>query len=139
VAARRSTFAATSVGAAWRGDRGDHRELTARRRTRASERANERQTGEHFALTTRAHDDEHLLVLGSPDGSLLALSEGPVPAELPCTNHFGFQLEDPEEVRSAREQLRAAGVPETEWQDHGGMVRIQVADPDGYRVELFAY
>jgi len=29
-------------------------------------------------------------------------------------------------------------VPETEWQD-GGMTRVQVTDPDGYRVELFAY
>jgi len=35
--------------------------------------------------------------------------------------------------------LRAAGVPETEWQDDGVFVRVQVADPDGYRVELFAY
>jgi hypothetical protein len=29
-------------------------------------------------------------------------------------------------------------VPETEWQDDHGFVRVQVADPDGYRVELFA-
>jgi len=28
-------------------------------------------------------------------------------------------------------------VPETEWQDDHGFVRVQVADPDGYRVELF--
>jgi catechol 2,3-dioxygenase-like lactoylglutathione lyase family enzyme len=28
--------------------------------------------GEHFALTERVHDDEHLLILGAPDGSLLA-------------------------------------------------------------------
>lgn len=95
--------------------------------------------GTHFGLTTRAHDDEHLLILSGPDGSLLALSEGPVPTELPRTNHFGFQLEDSNTVRNAREELRAAGVPETEWQDYGGMVRVQVADPDGYRVELFAY
>jgi catechol 2,3-dioxygenase-like lactoylglutathione lyase family enzyme len=95
--------------------------------------------GEHFGLTARVHDDEHLLILGSPEGSLLALSEGPVPAELPRTNHFGFQLKDSDEVRSAREQLRVAGVPETEWQDDGGFVRVQVADPDGYMVELFAY
>ena len=27
---------------------------------------------------------------------------------------------------------------ETEWQDDHGFVRVQVADPDGYRVELFA-
>jgi catechol 2,3-dioxygenase-like lactoylglutathione lyase family enzyme len=95
--------------------------------------------GEHFGLTSRVHEDEHLSILGSTDGSLLALSEGTVPAGLPRTNHFGFQLPDATEVRNAREQLREAGVPETEWQDDGRFVRVQVADPDGYRVELFAY
>lgn len=94
---------------------------------------------EHFGLTERVHEDDHLLMLGSADGSLLALSEGTPPAGLPRTNHFGFQVPEPDEVRSAREQLRAARVPETEWQDDGGFVRVQVADPDGYRVELFAY
>jgi hypothetical protein len=42
-------------------------------------------------------------------------------------------------VRSAREHFRRDGVSETEWQDQAGMVRVQVADPDGYRVELFAF
>ena len=95
--------------------------------------------GDHFGLTNRVHDDEHLLILSSSDGSLLALSEGTVPAGLPPTNHFGFQLAEPQGVRSARERLREAGVSEIEWQDDGGFVRVQVADPDGYRVELFAY
>ncbi len=95
--------------------------------------------GLHFGLTERVHEDRHLLILGSPDGGLLALSEGPVPQKLPRTNHFGFQLADAAEVRFARDRLHAAGVPETEWQDEGGMVRVQVADPDGYRVDLFAY
>jgi catechol 2,3-dioxygenase-like lactoylglutathione lyase family enzyme len=95
--------------------------------------------GRHFGLTERVHDDEHLVILGSPGGSLLALSEGPVPNELPRTNHFGFQVADAQEVRSARDRLREAGVPEAEWQDEGGFVRVQVTDPDGYRVELFAY
>jgi catechol 2,3-dioxygenase-like lactoylglutathione lyase family enzyme len=94
--------------------------------------------GEHFGLTDRVHDDEHLLILGSAGGSLLALSEGPAPADLPRTNHFGFQI-DPGDVRRARERFREAGVPETEWQDDEGFVRVQVADPDGYRVELFAF
>jgi catechol 2,3-dioxygenase-like lactoylglutathione lyase family enzyme len=94
--------------------------------------------GEHFGLTQRVHDDGHLLIVGSPDGSLLALSEGTVPAGLPRTNHFGFQLERADEVRSARRRLRSAGVPETEWQEDHGFVRVQVSDPDGYRVELFA-
>ena len=35
--------------------------------------------GQHFGLTERIHDDEHLLIIKSRDGSLLALSEGPVP------------------------------------------------------------
>ena len=95
--------------------------------------------GRHFGLTERVHDDEHLLILGSPDGSLLALSEGRVPDGLPPTNHFGFRLKDADEVLSARERLRNAAVTETEWQQDGGFVRVQVADPDGYRVELFAY
>jgi catechol 2,3-dioxygenase-like lactoylglutathione lyase family enzyme len=94
---------------------------------------------EHFGLTRRVHDDEHLLILGSDDGSLLALSVGDPPAGLPRTNHFGFQLADGAAVRAARERLHAAGVPETEWQDDRGFVRVQVSDPDGYRVELYAY
>ena len=48
---------------------------------------------EHFGVAERVHDDAHLLILGSPDGSLLALSEGEVPRGLPRTNHFGFQLD----------------------------------------------
>ena len=94
---------------------------------------------EHFGLTTRVHDDEHLLILGSSDGSLLALSEGDVPSAQPRTNHFGFQVADAEDVRRARAELSAAGVAETEWQDDRGFVRVQVLDPDGYRVELFAF
>ena len=35
--------------------------------------------GEHLGLRERVHEDEHLLILGSPDGSLLALSEGVPP------------------------------------------------------------
>ena len=92
----------------------------------------------HFGLTQRVHEDGHLLLVASRDGSLVALSEGPVPEGLPRTNHFGFELHDAGEVRGARERLRRAGVTETEWQDDHGFVRVQVVDPDGYRVELFA-
>jgi catechol 2,3-dioxygenase-like lactoylglutathione lyase family enzyme len=96
--------------------------------------------GEHFGLTERIHDDDHLLILASDDGSELALSHGkPVAAELPRTNHFGFRLADDDAVRAARERFRTAGVEETEWQDDGRFVRVQVADPDGYRVEVYAH
>jgi catechol 2,3-dioxygenase-like lactoylglutathione lyase family enzyme len=96
--------------------------------------------GDHFGMTERVHEDETLLILGSSDGSLLALSEGAPPAAaLPRTNHFGFRVASGDEVRAARERFRAAGIEETEWQDDGAFVRVQVADPDGYRVEFFAH
>ena len=94
---------------------------------------------EHFGLTQRLHDDEHLFILGSEDGSVLALATGVPPGELQRTNHFGFQLPNGEAVRAARERFREAGVPETEWQDDGRFVRVQVSDPDGYRVELYSF
>jgi catechol 2,3-dioxygenase-like lactoylglutathione lyase family enzyme len=94
---------------------------------------------EHFGLTRRIHDDEHLLILASTDGSVLALSDGEAPAGLPSTNHFGFQVPDGDAVRAARKRFQAAGVEETEWQDDGRFVRVQVADPDGYRVECYAF
>jgi catechol 2,3-dioxygenase-like lactoylglutathione lyase family enzyme len=93
--------------------------------------------GAHFGLTERVHDDDDLLILRSADASLLALREGSVPQGLPRSNHFGFSASTPDEVRAARERFAAAGVPETEWQDDAGFVRVQVLDPDGYRVELF--
>src|SRR5256885_16596423 len=87
---------------------------------------------EHFGVAERVHDDAHLLILGSPDGSLLALSEGELPRGLPRTNHFGFQLDATDEVRAARERLREAGGRETEWQDDGGVVRAPGRPPDRY-------
>ena len=94
--------------------------------------------GAHFGLTERLHDDAHLLILASASGAVLALSEGP-PPELPRTNHFGFQLATMNEVHAARRRLREAGVPEAEWQDSPGMVRVQIQDPDGYLIDLYAF
>lgn len=93
----------------------------------------------HFGLVSRIHDDDHLLIVGPPDGAcLLALSHGAPPAaSLPRTNHFGFLAPDADAVRQARDTFRAAGVQEAEWQDDHGFVRCQVRDPDGYLVELY--
>jgi catechol 2,3-dioxygenase-like lactoylglutathione lyase family enzyme len=94
---------------------------------------------EHFGLTERVHDDEHLLILGDGDGSLLALWEGePAAAQLPRTNHFGFRLPHADDVPAARARFSAAGIEEIEWQEFGP-TRVQVTDPDGYRVEVYAF
>ena len=94
---------------------------------------------DHFGLTERVHDDEHLLILGDRPGSLLALRQGDPPTlQLPRGNHFGFRVATPADVTNARERFRAAGIEEIEF-DASGPTRVQVEDPDGYRVELYAY
>jgi catechol 2,3-dioxygenase-like lactoylglutathione lyase family enzyme len=95
--------------------------------------------GRYFGLTNRVHEDAHLLILAAGDGSLLALSEGDVPAiSPPRTTHFGFEAASAKEVTALRAAFRAEGVPEAEWQQTGP-VRVQVFDPDGYRVEAYAW
>jgi catechol 2,3-dioxygenase-like lactoylglutathione lyase family enzyme len=94
---------------------------------------------EHFGLTERVHEDEHLLILGDGHGSLLALSQGAPAAEhLPRTNHFGFRVAHSDDVIAARERFAAAAIEETEFQA-SGPARVQVLDPDGYRVEVYAF
>jgi len=101
--------------------------------------------GEHFGLTERVHEDDRRLILGEPGdgegtGSLLALCEGtPAAPGLSPDNHFGFRVASGDQVRAARERFRAAGITESEWQDSHGFVRVQVVDPDGYEVEVYAY
>jgi catechol 2,3-dioxygenase-like lactoylglutathione lyase family enzyme len=95
--------------------------------------------GRFFGLTNRVHDDLHLLIIGAADGSLLALSEGDVSvASLPRTTHFGFQAGSVQAVLDLRKAFQADTVPEAEWQE-SGPVRVQVFDPDGYRVEAYAW
>ena len=91
-----------------------------------------------FGLTDRLHEDDHLLILTGPGGALLALSEGEAPPAPPRTTHFGFQVDSAADVHELRQQFSDAGVEEAEWQEHGP-TRCQVFDPDGHRVEVFAF
>ncbi|MGL4976046.1 MAG: VOC family protein [Bosea sp. (in: a-proteobacteria)] len=93
----------------------------------------------YFGLSHRVLDDDHLLILAGPDGSLLALSQGEAPAApQPRTTHFGFEAGSIEAVRALRETFRKESVTEAEWQE-SDPTRVQVFDPDGYRVEVFAW
>ena len=94
--------------------------------------------GTLFGLTQRVHDDDHLLILANEAGDLLALSVGPIEFELPRTNHFGFMVENKEMVLELRERFKAVGVVEAEFQA-AMPTRVMVLDPDGYRVEVYAF
>ena len=112
----------------------DHVALTVRDRERSAAFY-----AEHFGLSERLHADDHLFILGDEAGSVLALSTGEAPADLPAHQPLRVRLPSGDEVRAARARFHAAGVEETEWQDDGRFVRVQVADPDGYRVEFYAF
>ena len=94
--------------------------------------------GRYFDLTDRVHEDDHLLILADAQGGLLALSAGEVPAALPRTNHFGFRAASAQAVLDLRDRFRADGVAEAEFQPNGP-TRVQVFDPDGNRVEAYAF
>lgn len=96
--------------------------------------------GRHFGLTERVHEDDHLLILSDGEGSLLAMSQGdPGSMDQPRTTHFGFQVETAEEVLEARSRFAGEGVTELEFEGEHKPTRVQVLDPDGYRVETYAY
>lgn len=94
--------------------------------------------GKWFGLANPVHEDDHLLILANDGGDLLALSEGDLPPIPPRTTHFGFQIDDAQSVRELRANFANAGVTEAEWQE-SGPTRVQVLDPDGYRVEVYAF
>jgi catechol 2,3-dioxygenase-like lactoylglutathione lyase family enzyme len=92
----------------------------------------------YFGLTNRVHDDEHFLILAGPDGGILAISEGPVVSRTVRTSHFGIEVESVRHVLELRKRFKRDGIEEAEFQDHGP-TRVQVFDPDGFRVEVYAW
>lgn len=92
----------------------------------------------YFDMDERVHEDDHLLILANASGCLLALSAGAPVVDVPRTTHFGFQCDSVEDVLLARQRFSEEGIEEAEWQERGP-TRVQVFDPDGYRVELYAF
>lgn len=91
-----------------------------------------------FGFDKSVHEDDHLLILSNSNGDYLALSEGKVPLQPPRTTHFGFQADSVDAVYEIRKKFADAGVEEAEWQEQG-TIRVQVFDPDGYRVDVYAF
>jgi hypothetical protein len=74
--------------------------------------------GEHFGLTERLHEDDHLLILGSDDGPSSRSRKGSRSPEsflARTTSASGWRTRLPSGPRAT--PSGAAGVVETEWQD----------------------
>lgn len=92
----------------------------------------------YFGLTDRVHEDDHLLIVSDGQGGLLAFSEGQPEQPWLRTTHFGFEMKSAKEVENLRQRFAEDGVEEAEWQA-AGPTRVQVFDPDGYRVEGYGW
>ena len=89
-------------------------------------------------LDAEVHDEPWGVRLTCPDGFMIALIEGePLPPALADRVHVGSAVNEPRHARELREQLRAAGVRELEWEDSESYVGVKFEDPDGYVVEVY--
>jgi len=82
----------------------------------------------------RRYDDGSLM-LSNRDGFDLALHPGVRVGSLPEFLHFGFRLDDADEVRRLLALLRSDEVPIVEEYDEPTYVAFKCLDPDGHRIE----
>lgn len=100
-----------------------------------------------FEFPEHKPDEDHLepkstngirLMIDSKKLITEILGEEPVPA-----NHSAFAIEfdSPEEINTIVEKLKQAGmtIVKEPWDAFWGQRYAIVADPDGYKVDLFAY
>ncbi|WP_084965112.1 VOC family protein [Thermoactinospora rubra] len=81
--------------------------------------------------------DDGTVIVRNDGGFDLALHGGQQVPSLPEFLHFGFRLDDPDEVRSALARLEADGVGVVEHYDLPEYVAFKCLDPDGYRIEVY--
>lgn len=95
-------------------------------------------TAEEDHVEPSTPDGSARLMIDSTELSQKLLGEGPKPG-----NHSGFAIEydAPEEIDSIVEKVASAGfaVVKEPWDAFWGQRYAVVEDPDGYKVDLYAY
>lgn len=90
----------------------------------------------HFGFEL-AFEAEGGYFVRNAEGFLLALVPTTAHTALPAGFHIGFGLDGPATVRSAYDELRAAGVTTSELQEKENYVSFRCWDPDDTEVEIF--
>ena len=93
--------------------------------------------------STKEPDPDMHIFLDAGQGNILAFFELPNSPEMgrdPNTpqwvQHIAFQLADEAALKSAHQELEAAGIPVIGPTDHGIIKSIYFFDPNGHRIEL---
>ena len=92
----------------------------------------------HLGFGTVVHEDEHLLILADASGGLLALSTGDgagAAAHEPLRRAGALGAMPSAPLASAS---RPPACPRRNGRTTARFVRVQVLDPDGYRVDVYA-
>lgn len=90
-----------------------------------------------FDPATAQRYEDGTVIIRDATGFDLALHECAAVPEPPPFLHFGFHLEDAEQVRSLLTRLRGDGVRIVEEDDEADMTSFKCLDPDGHRVEVY--
>jgi len=91
----------------------------------------------YFGMRLQRVITEGFLFLTDDGGMDLALSVEEELPEKPDWFHFGFRLEDADQVREMHQRMCEDGVCEEELGVYGDRVTFGVSDPDGYGVEIY--
>jgi catechol 2,3-dioxygenase-like lactoylglutathione lyase family enzyme len=86
--------------------------------------------------TAQQYDDGTVIIRDSGHFDL-ALHPSTDIGELPQFLHFGFRLDDADEVRRLRGRLESDQVTVIEFYDEPALCSLKCLDPDGHRVEVY--
>ncbi|MEZ4236920.1 MAG: VOC family protein [Myxococcota bacterium] len=78
-----------------------------------------------------------ILLMRSEAGFELALEPAPKVEAMPPGLHFGFRVDDPEQVRILHRDLIGVGYPVLQLHDAPDLVYFRVRDPDRYPIEVY--
>jgi catechol 2,3-dioxygenase-like lactoylglutathione lyase family enzyme len=81
--------------------------------------------------------DNGVLFIRNADGFELALAPRDEPVSMPPFVHFGFRLNNGDEVRALKEHLDSDGYETLDEENSSDHVSFKCKDPDGYLIEAY--
>lgn len=81
--------------------------------------------------------DNGVLFIRNADGFELALAARDEPVAMPSFVHFGFRLNNGDEVRSLKSLIDSDGLEVLDEEESSDHISFKCKDPDGYLIEAY--